>query len=256
MARQPIVLQPPPAERKVVLLRKGKAAKMIGSWAAGIFGVMLLLAAIALVGILPDEDKPLPQYEVTFTEQRSEIPGETITLAEGLSADFAIDYTGESLFGMAISFEWQDDIAASLPDSFHVSLEHPNGTVVFGPKELTNAQPTAGEQAGTYIAARESRVISFNLAPRPSTEILSAETHDEPIASVEARAKSLEGDPAGAWTLTITLTTAGDCPAPESLDSMRAIVCRTEATDGIDAGNEIKIIGVDFIEYYTTVTPL
>lgn len=229
---------------------------MLGSWIAGIIGILLLIGAFALVAILPEDDKPLPQFEVTFTEERTNIAGANLAIIEGTTVEFPIDYAGSSLFGIAISFEWQDDLAASLPDSFNVSLSHPNGTVVFGPKELTNAQPSQGEQPGTYVASQESRVISFSLAPRPSTEILSALSHDETLASVEERAKSLGGDPAGVWTLQIELSDAGDCPTPESLDSMRAIACRAEATDGIDASNEINILGVEFIEYYTSVTPL
>ncbi|MGB1697181.1 MAG: hypothetical protein ACPHK8_02145 [Thermoplasmatota archaeon] len=256
MARQPIVLQPP-QERHVVVLREGKAKRNWANIISTILGLLLLVAAIALVSILPEDDTPLPQYEVSFEEVRTSIPGTTLSLVEGETQTFDAAFDGESLFGLTVTLAFQDDLAPSLPDEFQVSLSHPNGTVVLGPKQLINAQPSPGPgPEPSFVASEELRVLSFALAPRPSTEILSAEFHGETLASVSERAKLLQGEGPGTWTISVTLAAAGDCPAPQSLDLTRTATCTAEAPDGLDNANDIEIVAVEFLEYITSVAPL
>lgn len=256
MARQPIVLQPP-QERHVVVLREGKAKRSWGNIISTILGVLLLITAIALVSILPEDDTPLPQYEVQFEEARASITGTTLSLTEGQTLAFDAPFDGESLFGLTVTLAFQDDLAPSLPDEFQVSLSHPNGSVVLGPKQLINAQPSPGPgPMPSFVAAEELRVLSFSLAPRPSTEILSAEFHGEAFESIQERAKNLQGQGPGIWTISIKLESAGDCPQAQSLDLTRTTACVAEAPDGLDDTNDIQIVAVEFLEYITSVTPL
>lgn len=256
MARKPIVLEPPTPPRKPVVLREGPGDRSIGTPIAAAIGILLLIVSVAMFSVLPEEEAPLPQYEVSFTEEISSQDGSTLSLTEGNVQEFPIDFTGDSLFGMAIHLAWMDDRAASHPDEYEVTLETPNGTTVLGPKVLRNRQPIAGDNPGSFEAYAESTVLSFAVAPRPSTEILTAPSHEATLADMQVLAAKFEGAPAGIWTLKVNLVQAGDCPAPQSLDTLRTAACFSEDPSGLDDSNDMEIVRVDFTQYHATVQPL
>lgn len=248
--------------RRPVVVREGppqRDRRRIADVIFGVLGALILIAAVLLVNLLP-QDEPVPdQYEVRFEMTALDDPAVvTFSAEEGATVAHPFTYDGVYLYRVEVAFEWTDDIAESDPDTFSVQLVAPDGRVVRGPDETSNPYPQSDGSpvAPTYSARPMARVISFDLATRPSPHILTAaagETAEQITARAQAEART---NGTGEWRLEATLVAAGDCPDPTGLDLNRALAC-TAATGGQeDTGNPFQVVRVSFIEYAPVVALL
>lgn len=263
MARRAVVVEPGPDKpRQPVVLREGppvRDRRRITDIIVGVLGVLVLVAAVLLVNLLP-QDEPLPdQYEVRYTANIDEDPTvQTLDIQEGGSGSAQFPFDGRFLYRIEVQVEWLDDVVESDPDSFEIRLIDPSGAVVRGPVNATNPHPaTDGSPAApTYVGRPASRLVSFDLAPRPSTEIVVAQDGEDAVAvqaRVEARAAT---NGTGTWVLEATLVDAGDCPDPSGLDLNRALSCFATTGGGEDTGNPFQVVRVAFISYTPAVSLL
>lgn len=250
------------AKRRPVVVREGPPQvdkRRITDLVFGVLGAALLILAIILVPLLP-EDEPVPeQYQVTYAANSIDEPGAgDLDFQEGESQSITFAYDGQYLYRLEVAVEWTDDLAESLPDTFSITLTDPQGNVRFGPQVFANPhpEPQGSALAPTYVAQPESRIIPVDIAPRPTTQVITAEDGDD-LASVTARVGSdATTNGTGEWTLAVTLVEAGDCPPPQSLDPNRVFACQAASGGAPDDGNPFQVARVSYIEYLPTVTLL
>jgi hypothetical protein len=262
MVRRAVALQEGRRARRPVILREGppqRDKRRITDLVFGVLGLLILLGAVVLVNVLP-HDEPLPdQFEVRFETLASDDPTVvTFTAAEGDTVAHPFTYDGVYLYRVEVAFEWTDNVAASDPDRFAVRLVGPDGAVARGPDEIENPFPASDGNpvAPAYTARPVARVMSFDLATRPSPHILTAQP-GETAADVTARAEAAaRTNGTGEWRLEATLLEAGDCPDATELDLNRAVACEVATAGQPDTGNPFQVVRVSFIEYTPVVTLL
>jgi hypothetical protein len=265
MARRSVVVAGPPSggPRRAVVVQAAppkRDPRPRIDLAIGVIGLLLLILTVALFSLLPQDDPPLPQFEVTFQETRDE-DGQVRDhfFLEGDTHDFVFPYEGGNLYEVMVAFEWTDDVPSSMPDTFEVSLVDPSGEVVMGPREFTNPQPRFDDDAAlpTYQAMAARHTVRHDLALRPSTEVVTAVSHDESMEDVQVRmdqefARGGDGD----WILRVRLVEAGDCPEAGGGDIRRILTCQAETGGEGDPGNPFQVVLVTFTKYDPIVAPL
>lgn len=263
---------PPGTPRKTVVLRagapapKGRRLDLL----VGIVGLILLIATIGLAWYLPDRTYLNPQFRLSFPEtiipdQHSSLHG--FTEGEG-AYDFTIDFVDGNVKAVTLQVGFADDLPYSTPDRFEVELLGPDGVSYYKdafenppPREAPNA--TAEPTVETI-----DELITIQVAPTPTEQIVGGLSHRETPEQVLARLEpEYRVDNAGTWTVRVTLLFAGDCPTPgqEGTYPSQAFHCRFGTSsnlapnptgDGTDTTQEFVLANVGYTFYTPTIQEL
>ncbi len=259
MARTPVVVQPPPKEtRTPVVVRQGpppKDKRAITDLVFGVIGLLLLVFAVALFGILPEEEVPPTQWQVTYADSLTEIEEvQSHDFLEEQSHRFLVPVDADTVHSIQFTVEFTDDVASSLPDTFAFQIIDPNGEDLTEELRFSSPEPaTDGGLVPTYTAQNLRQVISAELAAPPTSGPQTASSPDEDLPNAQARIQDeLTTRPAGDWALEVRLVSAGDCPAPDG-DLPRALTCETETSNNGDPGNSLQLVKVSFTTYDAVV---
>lgn len=261
MTRTPVVTRGPPKDQRTpVVLRQGappKDRRAITDLVFGIVGGLLLVLAVALFGILPEDDTPPRQWNVAYTDN-------LVEQADLQTHDFAPEQTHRFLFPLAqenihsiqFTVEFTDDVAASLPDTFAFQIIAPNGEPLM--EELRYTTPDSESDGNpvlpTFTAGTASEAITAQVAPSPSSGPQAPSSDDEDLANAQARiTDETKTMPAGDWILEVRLVSVGDCPDP-SLDPPRALACQTATNQQGDVGNSVQVVKLSFTTYDAMVS--
>lgn len=264
MALRSVVLAPPPgagAPRRTVVLRPGapKDKGRLADKLAAIFGVLLLVVAIALVAILPDKEYASPQFRVTFPATTDDFTYATQKFAftedeAGRIHEFTYELP-DNVASINIRAEFKDNETYSEPDRFRLEVFDPDGNPVGTRYDAINQPPTPNPDDQTqYVADSYSETFNIPTAQQPTEEIVVGLTHTENkeqvLARIDPQTRALT---AGAWTVRVTLVQANDCPDPAQAPSpVQLARCRAQSPpEGVDPGNEFAL--AQFI--YTFYTP-
>lgn len=251
----------PPGQRRVVVLRegppKGRGRTLDG--VLGALGAALLLLAVVLANVLPEETVPDPQYRVEYQDNLVEnltsfrsadlLPEGILLPGEGNAFLVPIEVEHNNVYEVVGYFFFEEDRPETLPDVFMVELLDPDGEVV----QRSNPQPTLptcdiqdenggdpyttpGEyyQTCTKRAGQETR-IAFNLGGKPADRIVTL-TDGENATLEEATQAIVQEDTVptvGTWHMRLWLEEVGQCPpsadgvgVPSQSQQKRATLCR------------------------------
>lgn len=270
----------PPGQRRAVVLRegppRGRGRTLDG--VLGAVGGVLLLLAVLLVNVLPEETVPDPQFRVEYGDELVEIIGSRQSADlpgapadgiigpgrdDGLRSDYEVEHN--NVFEVSVEVFFEDDFPESLPDVLRWELFYPNGTSA-GLSSEYETLPTAEAEAGagpevggvSYVTVGSGTYkATFNLGGKPEDQIVTfqdgrngtLEEATQAIVLAQTRATQ------GTWGVQVWLESVGPCPsagtAPESI--RHAQICRFAAQqreDGDDVGNGFVLSKFEY-RYYT-----
>lgn len=280
---------PPPAKRQVVVLRAGppKRRGIIVDAVFGILGVALLVAAVGLGNVLPEEEVPPKQFLPEFDRDAEPLapmtdpawPGDepsdgelrpSLRYTDPLPEDDVREI--EVVSDRFNIFQWEirltlpgDDIASSDPDSFSVELLAPNGTVyestepVVATDRPVETEPSPlNASTALYESETVSQSVYFRLPAVPTADFITSNRTDFDATDALRVASDLyTRDTQGTWTFRVSMDAAGDCPEPGASPSQirRALACQEETEQsGEDPGNPLTISYIRY-DYYTIQVP-
>ena len=256
-----------PSGRQVVVVRQGPppSRRRWADLAAGLIGLMLLVAAVALTVSLPVQTVLPPQYEVSFPEAQVDLLDQTLRF--GLQNDtdqrkeFLFNVTHDNVVQIIISLWFYDDLEASDPDVFRIDLYDPGGNFIPSSIRLENPVPQPNATTpGSFDAGLASGTYSFGLTPKPEDAVVEGELNSTE-ESVEADQSNLHHfGTKGTWRLKVFLAKAGNCPTPSPSspkpdDAARGAAClQANSAQGSnaakDAGNELTVGSFSY-RYFT-----
>ncbi len=223
----------------------------------GAIGAVLILVAVLLVNVLPEEDIIDPQYRADYegfvvedpTSFRSidqDLPNGVLPLGEANAMMIPLEVKHNNAYEIVGQFFFLEDREETLPDIFTIELLDPDGNVV----QRSNPQSTLetcdfqdlnpGEvyTPGVYYVTCESQSnrVAFNLGGKPASEIFTLESGANSTLA-DAEAAILQRDTrltTGTWHFRIWLTEVGQCPSatppvgslPSQSNQRRATLCR------------------------------
>lgn len=277
-----------PPGRKVVVVREGpdRRRPILIDAAVGIVGALLLLGSIVLVDVLPEDEVVEAQYRANFGEGSEEfntvrsqdLLGRPLAEGETLQADYDADFA--NIFRVDVGVYLEDDLPATNPDAFLMTLVAPNGTeypyTTSGIATIPNEED-ADSNSYRPIPGQTPRILSFNLAAKPSSYFFTAtdllgEPGDFQLFEIKAALEARHNNPstAGTWQVLLTLQDAGDCPAtdPFGTDLNRAVRCPVDNQQrfaqgtaqgdaqnaSVDSSNHVTISTVTF-SYFAVLAP-
>ncbi len=275
MARQTVVIAPPPPRksgpRRTVVVRAGPPKKR-GSRvdaAVGVAGVILLVVSVMLVDVLPEEEIILPQFQVSFEDiPGPQEPTRRETFAEGETRNFEYLIEEKSITSITLTVAWEDDMPASEPDQFRISLIDPNGIEVVSQLHENSPgtqqiDPATGQI--TYLADPFEVRLAYSPNSRPQAAVVEGKTPSETAEEVLARvAPDFVAGGDGVWTVKATLVRAGDCeidsglgvPIPACADSNANPIGDPSNPGDHDQGNDFAVTLFTYTRYEPVVTPL
>lgn len=230
--------------------------------ATGIAGGLLLVLAVVLFAVVPQDEPVPPTFQVRYVPTETTVAiGETHTFGEMETIEVPVTIDQETVHRIAFTVRWTDDIAASDPDVFNFVIVSPEGERVTEPKIIGNDPPNATSQSpiGTpttgYTAVPMELVIERSIAAPPRDGPVPGEHLNEDAANARARLyEDLVTYPSGAWELAVYLDDAGDCPSPQA-DPERAFACAAETSgSNADDGNSLEVVSVTYTTYDVEVT--
>ena len=267
----------PPGQRRVVVLRegppRGRGRTLDG--VLGAVGGVLLLLAVLLVNVLPEQTVPDPQFRVEYGDELVEIIGSRLSSDlpdapadgiippgrdNGLASAYGIEHN--NVFEVTIEVFFEDDFPESLPDVLRWELFYPNGTSAglsseYETLETAEADVGVGVGASYETVGRGTYKATFNLGGKPEDRIVTFKDGRNGTLEEATQAIVLEDTRAteGTWTVEVWLESVGTCPeagtTPESV--RHAQICRLAAQQrdgGDDAGNGFTLSKFEY-RYYT-----
>ncbi len=235
----------------------------------GVAGVVLLVASVLLVGVLPEEEVILPQFQVSFQEAPGpEQPTRREMFAEGETKAFEYLIEEHSITSITFTIAWEDDVPASRPDSFRVRLLDPDGVEVLT-KLHANTAATRNTDAAPgepmFVADPFEARLGYSPNSRPQALIVEGKTRTEGAEEVLARVgPDYVAGGEGIWTIEITLVDAGDCDTND-LGLLALPVCsdpdgsplgdQSDPTNQ-DTGNEFAVTLFTYTRYEPVVAAL
>ncbi len=231
---------------------------------SGILGGLLLVTAVVLFAVVPEEEPIPPVFQVSYVSTETTIPvDQSLSMTEGQTDSILVPLDSPYIYRIAFNLEWTDDVAASDPDCFQFKIFEPEGEQVTDPNNRRNicnepGEETIDNQTGTDVPTATYTAVPMAYSMEKS---LGAPPRDGPVPGAhleetldEARAR-LEADLAtyapGEWELEIYFGNAGDCPPnnPNS-DNTRSLACnRDNGGSSEDNANNVRVVSVTYIAY-------
>lgn len=253
-----------PSPRRAVVLRAGPPQRRgrFVDLGALVVGVLLLVLAVALVDVLPEQERIVPQFRVAVQEMEgAEYGTERLEVPAGGEAAAAYEVQDDNVFRFTVSIEVQDDQPSSLPDWFELELLRPDGTAVGEPRVFQTRPAQQKNQSQLVDSADPTQPFfsdlsraqfEFDVVERPKDRVVDAVDEDETAQEAGARLlPDLTLPTTGTWTVRVRLTEAGGCPDPDPGTAFQAAVCQRDLQpSGMDPGNGIAITLVKY-RYYT-----
>jgi hypothetical protein len=237
---------------------------------SGIAGALLLVLAIVLFAVVPQDEPVVPSFQVKYVPSTTTIPLDMVlefseadefrsTRTQYIPANIDSNY----IYRITFDVEWTDDVASSDPDRFQFKIKQPNGEEVTSrnvQRSFENEPPIAsvdnstGVPDFTYTPQLKEVSIGKGLGapPRdgPVSGISLTETLEEARARLLADLYTYE---TGEWQLEVYLGEAGDCPPPQpgaNADNTQSSVCTKDTNgSGEDTTNNIRIVSATYATY-------
>jgi hypothetical protein len=241
--RQTVVLRagPPP--------RRGRLADL----ASAILGVLLILASVVMANTMWERDVPPTQFLVKFPATQVDLPAQVRDVRENADETFEFFVEHDNVHQITVNVHFQDDLVASDPDRFSVTLYTPNNdtlgadVLVVNDLALRNATDPS-----KFTPLRKNATFTVHIVPKPDERVVTGNDTDAPSAVAEREGALVHIQTRGTWTLRVNLFHAGDCPAPAVNPPnpdllLRASACSKENADAgrqdvrADPGNEFTV---------------
>jgi hypothetical protein len=261
---------------KTVVLRQGPPprGRSIASALAGVLGAILIVLSVFLATALPVPDVVLPQFQISYQNLVGpDLPEQSFafTLAggnDGRIHNFIYNVTDDNVYEIRVAVHFTDDVPASQPDVFTLTLFGPNGDLKGGPVQAKN-QLGVRDNA-TYVPVPFVQTFSFDLQGHPPDAIVQGSA-DDTKDTVAARAETkAHVNTQGAWRVEVNLIQAGGCVPPTNHvppatdDGPRYAACQAEARpsnpqggSGVeDPGNSFTVGSFSYSRFTVSAEPL
>lgn len=225
--------------------------------ASGVAGGLLLILAVVLFAVVPQDDPVPPTFQVKYIASETTVElNEVHQFEQGETFGFLVNIESETVHRIQFNVRWTDDVASSDPDIFNFIIKSPEGDRVTEPKVIGNDLPNATETPMTYTANPMELAVERSLAAPPRDGPVPGEHLNEDAANARARLhEDLVTYPAGEWVLDVYLDTVGGCPSPQR-DTERALACQQETQNAGDDGNSLEVVSVTYTTYDVEVTEI
>ena len=182
-----------------------------------VVGLILLLIAITLGGILPKVETVPNQFRVSFVPVETVLTGFTLDAPAQTDLNQAFDITIDNVYQILLVANVADDIPSSDPDVFVLKVKDPLGNTRGEGFELetrlSEPAPDSGPVPTSYVSPPRIETLLTVLNAKPEDTIF--QTDDLTLTAEAVRAMFVEENrqaTIGPWAVFIRLGSPGNCP--------------------------------------------